>query len=237
MEGERMGRSLFTPLRALAPYAESLVWVVGAVLLGRASELVAHPTAFFVFGAAVTICTWRRGRVAGLLTAGLGATGLTWLVHVPGFHETQSVWGFLSRLVMFGLVAEGVSMLRRSRDAARVRESELARIAAEAAADRESAVLLARRRQEALAVLDTLLASSPVGFAYLDRELNCVLVNRVLVEMHGVAVESPVGRPLRDVLPLLASRLESTLQQVIQSGQPLPSSARGSTGSRAVCAR
>lgn len=178
-----MSRSLFTPLRALVPYAESLVWVAAAVFIGRASELVAHPTAFFVFGAAIAICTWRRGRIAGLLTASLGAAGLTWLVHVPGFHETRSVWGFLSRLVMFGLVAEGVAMLQRSRDAARVRETELARIAREAAADRESAVLLARRRQEALAVLDTLLASSPVGFAYVDRELHCVLVNLSLIHI------------------------------------------------------
>jgi len=216
-----MSRSLFSPLRALAPYAESLVWVAVAVFVGRASELVAHPTAFFVFGAAITLCTWRRGRFAGLLAAVLGAAGLTWLVHVPGFHETKSIWGFVSRLVMFGLVAEGVAMLQRSRHAARVREAELARMANEAAADRESAVLLARRRQEALAVLDTLLASSPVGFAYVDRELNCVLVNRVLAEMHGVAADSFVGRPLRDVLPLLASRLESTLQHVAQSGQPV----------------
>jgi len=221
MEGERMSRSLFTPLRALAPYAESLVWVAAAIFVGRASELVAHPTAFFVFGAAIALCTWRRGRLAGLLAAVLGAAGLTWLVHVPGFHETRSIWGFVSRLVMFGLVAEGVAMLQRSRDAARVREAELARMANEAAADRESAVLLARRRQEALAVLDTLLASSPVGFAYVDRELNCVLVNRVLAEMHGVAADSFVGRPLRDVLPLLASRLESTLEHVAQSGQPV----------------
>jgi len=216
-----MSRSLFSPLRALAPYAESLVWVAVAVFVGRASELVAHPTAFFVFGAAIALCTWRRGRFAGLLAAVLGAAGLTWLVHVPGFHETKSIWGFVSRLVMFGLVAEGVAMLQRSRHAARVREAELARMANEAAADRESAVLLARRRQEALAVLDTLLASSPVGFAYVDRELNCVLVNRVLAEMHGVAADSFVGRPLRDVLPLLASRLESTLQHVAQSGQPV----------------
>jgi len=216
-----MSRSLFSPLRALAPYAESLVWVAAAVFVGRASELVAHPTAFFVFGAAIALCTWRRGRFAGLLAAVLGAAGLTWLVHVPGFHETKSIWGFVSRLVMFGLVAEGVAMLQRSRHAARVREAELARMANEAAADRESAVLLARRRQEALAVLDTLLASSPVGFAYVDRELNCVLVNRVLAEMHGVAADSFVGRPLRDVLPLLASRLESTLQHVAQSGQPV----------------
>jgi PAS domain-containing protein len=77
-------------------------------------------------------------------------------------------------------------------------------------ADRESAVSLARRRQEALAVLDTLLASSPVGFAYVDKDLNCVLVNRVLAEMQGPAAESPVGRPLRDVLPRLAARLASS---------------------------
>ena len=216
-----MSSWVFTRLRVLAAYAEALVWVVAAVFVGRASELVAHPTAFFVFGAAITMCSWRRGRVAGLFAATLGAAALTWLVHVPGFHETQSIWGFVSRLVMFGLLSEGVSMIRRSRDAATLREAELARIATEAAADRESAVLLARRRLEALAVLDALLASSPVGFAYVDRDLNCVLVNRVLAEMHGAGSEPHVGRPLREVLPLLAARLESTIHQVIETGQPV----------------
>jgi PAS domain S-box-containing protein len=220
MEGERMSRSVLSPVRALAPYAEALAWVGVAVVIGRASELLAHPTAFFVFGAAITICSWRRGRVAGLVSAILGAAGLTWLVHVPGFHETESVWGFLSRLVMFGLLSEGVAMIRRSRDAATVREAELARVATEAAADRESAVLVARRQQEALAVLDTLLASSPVGFAYVDREFNCALVNRVLAEMNGVS-EGHVGRPLSEALPLLANRLAPTLHHVIEAGQPV----------------
>jgi len=221
MQRERIPKSVSTTVRALIPYVESIVWVVAAVFIGRASELVAHPTAFFVFGAAITLSSWRRGRAAGLFAAALGAAGLTWLVHVPGFHETRSVWGFVSRLVMFGLVAEGVAMLRRSRDAARIREAELARVAAEAAADRESAVLLARRRQEALAILDTLLASSPVGFACVDRELNCMLANRVLADMHGVTVDAPVGRPLREVLPLLAAGVESTLRHVIRTGQPV----------------
>ncbi len=216
-----MSRSTFTPVRALVPYAEALAWVGAAVFVGRASELVAHPTAFFVFGAAITLCTWRRGRIAGLLCAILGAAGLTWLVHIPGFHETRSVWGFLSRLVMFGLLSEGVAMIRRSRDAATVREAELARMATEAAIDRESAVLLARRRQEALAVLDTLLASSPVGFAYVDRDFNCVIVNRVLAEMNGVSDEGHAGRPFHDALPVLASRLESTLHQVSETGHPM----------------
>jgi PAS domain S-box-containing protein len=221
MEGERKSRPMFTAVRALVPYAETLAWIGAAIFVGRASELLAHPTAFFVFGAAITLCTWRRGRIAGLLSAILGAAGLTWLVHVPGFRETASVWGFVSRLVMFGLLSEGVAMIRRSRDAAKVRESELARIATEAAIDRESAVLLARRRQEALAVLDTLLASSPVGFAYVDRDFNCVLVNRVLAEMNGVGDGGHAGRPLHDALPVLASRLESTLHKVIETGQPM----------------
>ncbi|MFT3925987.1 MAG: PAS domain-containing sensor histidine kinase [Myxococcales bacterium] len=76
-------------------------------------------------------------------------------------------------------------------------------------------------RDASLALLDTFLSGSPVGFAVLDRESRYVRVNETLARLNGMPVEAHLGRRVRDVLPELPEEIEAAIGDVWQSGQPL----------------
>jgi signal transduction histidine kinase len=77
------------------------------------------------------------------------------------------------------------------------------------------------RRDETLALLDTMFASAPVGVAFLDTDLRYVRVNRALAEINNRPIEAHIGRRFRDLEPLMAERHEPLMRAVLQTGQPL----------------
>lgn len=79
---------------------------------------------------------------------------------------------------------------------------------------------VARERDETLALLDTFLASAPVGFAVLDRELRYLRINETLAAMNGRSIEQHLNRRAREVLPSLAP-VEDLVQRVLDSGEPI----------------
>ena len=90
---------------------------------------------------------------------------------------------------------------------------ENARLYAEArAAARESA--------DSLALLDSVLASAPVGIGLWDTDLRYVRVNDALAEINGVPADEHVGRTLRDVVPDLAPAIEPIYRRVLETGEP-----------------
>lgn len=74
--------------------------------------------------------------------------------------------------------------------------------------------------REQLESLEAIYNNLPVGICIVDTELRYVSVNRRLAEMHGLPVEAHHGRPVREVIPALAPRVEPILQQVLDSGEP-----------------
>jgi PAS domain S-box-containing protein len=75
---------------------------------------------------------------------------------------------------------------------------------------------------ETLALLDTLLATAPIGLAFMDRELRYARINCRLAGMNGVSVEDSLGRTVREVLPeKMASLLEPLILQVFETGEAL----------------
>jgi PAS domain S-box-containing protein len=75
--------------------------------------------------------------------------------------------------------------------------------------------------QRSLAMMDALLASSPVGVAFADQNLRYVRINETLARVNNIPVEAHLGRSVREVLdPPLADLLEGLLRQVLQTGQP-----------------
>ncbi len=78
-----------------------------------------------------------------------------------------------------------------------------------------------RSGEESLALLDTLLASSPVGFALLDPQLRFVRLNAALAKMTGATPEQRAGCTLRELLPQLADQIEPKLQHVLATAEPL----------------
>ncbi len=78
-----------------------------------------------------------------------------------------------------------------------------------------------RAVEEERALLDTLLASAPIGFDLVDRELRFVRINAYLASNNGLSVTDHLGRTVREVLPQLADRVEPLLRQVLETGEPI----------------
>jgi PAS domain S-box-containing protein len=82
--------------------------------------------------------------------------------------------------------------------------------------------LLAAGRERVLSKLESLLAASPVGIAFLDRNLRYLRINEALAAWNGRPVADHIGRSLADMLPgAAAAELEPMLQGVLTTGTPL----------------
>ncbi|HEV2846664.1 MAG TPA: PAS domain-containing protein, partial [Thermoanaerobaculia bacterium] len=79
----------------------------------------------------------------------------------------------------------------------------------------------ARRLEENVALLDTLLVSAPVGIAFLDKNLRFARINAVMAELMGVDSAAVAGRLYREVLPDLAPRVNDLHQRVLETGEPV----------------
>ena len=80
---------------------------------------------------------------------------------------------------------------------------------------------IATDTEHSLAMLDTLLATAPIGFAFVDRDLRYVRINEALARINGAPVEAHIGRGVREMVPAFGAEIEQLLRQVITSGEPL----------------
>jgi PAS domain S-box-containing protein len=78
-----------------------------------------------------------------------------------------------------------------------------------------------RRLEEALAQLDMLLATAPVGLAFWDRNLLFVRVNEAFAAMLGVEASRFAGRSVREAAPELAASVEPVLSHVLETEKPV----------------
>ena len=75
---------------------------------------------------------------------------------------------------------------------------------------------------ETLALLDSMLANAPIGFAFFDRKYRFVRVNQFLADMNGYSFALHLGRGVGGILPpAAAAKLERTIETVFQSGHPV----------------
>lgn len=94
-------------------------------------------------------------------------------------------------------------------------------------AEQERAALLERERQarveaeRSLALVDTLLAASPVGLAYLDRDLRYTRINDALAAINGKPAREHVGRTVTEVLPDVGPFVEPLLRGVMARREPI----------------
>ncbi len=152
-----------------------------------------------------------------------------WVPRFPSLSETLPHTGTKS-IAILPLVAEGrvVSVMVLSWGEPRVFNDEsrlfLRTLANSCAQSLEHARLdtqareLARRQQESLALLNTLLESAPVGFALLDREGRYVLVNEALAQINGKPIEEHLGKTVAQVTGEAETEFERRLRQVWESG-------------------
>lgn len=75
--------------------------------------------------------------------------------------------------------------------------------------------------EPALAPLDILLATAPVGLAFLDDQFRFLKVNEALSAMNGIPTERLIGRTIAEVFPHLWPNAEKRYRDVLESGIPL----------------
>ena len=75
---------------------------------------------------------------------------------------------------------------------------------------------------ETLALLDSMLANAPIGFAFFDRKYRFVRVNQFLADMNGYAFALHLGRGVGGILPpAAAAKLEHNIESVFAAGTPV----------------
>jgi PAS domain S-box-containing protein len=78
-----------------------------------------------------------------------------------------------------------------------------------------------RAKEESLALLNTILASAPVGLGFLDRELRYVRLNPALAAINGRPLEAHLGRTPLEVNPQLPPVVESLRRYALETGKPV----------------
>lgn len=73
--------------------------------------------------------------------------------------------------------------------------------------------------QETVALLDTLLDSAPIGFAFFDCGLRYLRVNETLARINGIPAEAMLGRTVAEALPEMAEVEARSLRPVLETGQ------------------
>jgi len=75
---------------------------------------------------------------------------------------------------------------------------------------------------DTLALLDSMLANAPIGFAFFDRKARYVRVNQFLAEMDNLSINRHLGRTVREVSPgETAQQLGGAIEQVFSTGMPV----------------
>src|ERR1051325_8220298 len=69
--------------------------------------------------------------------------------------------------------------------------------------------------------LDSFFSNASVGLCIVDANLRFVQINEALARMNGLPIEEHLGRTLATVLPKVGPVLESILQKVMSTGQPI----------------
>ncbi|MCP3105297.1 ATP-binding protein [Myxococcus sp. K15C18031901] len=76
--------------------------------------------------------------------------------------------------------------------------------------------------QRSLALLDALVAATPVGIAFFDRDLRYLRINQTLADINGFPPEEHVGRTFREMQPdEIADLVEPLLHRALTAVEPL----------------
>jgi PAS domain S-box-containing protein len=72
-----------------------------------------------------------------------------------------------------------------------------------------------------LALLDTILATAPIGIGFWDEELRCVRINDALASIAELPVAAFQGQSFREIQTTFTREIEPLLVRVLQSGEPI----------------
>ncbi|MEP6573213.1 MAG: PAS domain S-box protein, partial [Gemmatimonadota bacterium] len=81
------------------------------------------------------------------------------------------------------------------------------------------AIAESRRKEEALALLEGVLSTAPVGLAFFDREGRFLRVNAAMATMDGLSEEAHLGKTVREIAPNLAAAFDPLLTHLFKTGE------------------
>jgi PAS domain S-box-containing protein len=87
--------------------------------------------------------------------------------------------------------------------------------------DMTALVAAQRETAESLTLMETLQAASPVGFAFVDRDLRIVHINEAMARTNGRRPQDYVGRTLPEMAPDIWPQLEPVFERVLETGRPV----------------
>jgi PAS domain S-box-containing protein len=180
-----------TPRVAATDAVASTPWFV-TIEISRHAALA--PARGFLYGA---------GAIALFMIA-LGA--------VAAWALSRSITGPLDDI---SRAAEGIAEGDYSRRAKVSVQNELGRLAASFDSMAAKVEAAARERENTLTLLDVVLASAPIGFALLDRELRYLRVNEALAQLNGESRAAHIGRRAGELQPELGEEREAMLRRVL----------------------
>jgi PAS domain-containing protein len=70
-----------------------------------------------------------------------------------------------------------------------------------------------QQQAESLALIDALLAATPVGVCFFDKELRYIRINQVLADINGLSVEQHLGERFPELLPEMAALLSDNFNK------------------------
>jgi PAS domain S-box-containing protein len=75
---------------------------------------------------------------------------------------------------------------------------------------------------DTLALLDSMLANAPVGFAFYDQEFRYVRLNQYLAEIHGRPIGEHLGHKVSEIFPAaFAQKKEAYIREVFSTGRAI----------------
>jgi PAS domain S-box-containing protein len=156
------------------------------------------------FLVAVVLAALTGGLAAGLLAIAGSTVLLPLLFLDPRWSlrtdDTEELGGVLAFVIASLLICLVLDHLQTSRQAA-----------IEAIADRD----------RSLALVDSILANAPVGFAFFDADLRYARVNEALLTLNERTEGEHLGRPVEDVLGPPGLEIAAFLREVRDTGQPI----------------
>ena len=75
---------------------------------------------------------------------------------------------------------------------------------------------------DTLALLDSMLANAPIGFAFFDRKMRYVRMNQFLAEMNNLSISHHLGHTVQEVFSnAMALEITAAIEQVFTTGMPV----------------
>ena len=194
--------------RPARDYGIALLSSFVAFVLTAAFWAVVQLEPFLFFQAAVFVAAWFGGLGPGLFAILASSVLMTYF-----FLRPYGAWTLLPDDVLSLSLFLVVSSLYIALSEKTRRASALA--------------------ERSLALLETLLASAPVGIAVYDNQLRCIRSNATLATMTGAPNANLAQRAIADLVPGRAPELELTCRRVLESDAPgttLEIETKGSAG-------